>query len=241
MNLDNSFRPENTLGGRLTGTIPERSQTIPPCTFTYVAPGTFSATVTGSYTPAQNTFSASAHAVNSTPGRASFACPPAPPTEVDQAYFTVYEGPMFEDAFRDLRRAPDGSMKSNGERTVSVGPSTCTTSYALTLHGCGENMPEQGRIYAGPGVIPKLYSAPSTDSPAFTSIVPGQRVRYTQTKQANGETWYFIDHFIYKGWALARDFSCGLPIRPPVKPQRIRPEDEINFRGTAAQVAGGRG
>ena len=46
---------------------------------------------------------------------------------------TVYEGPMFRDAFRDLRRQPDGSWKSSGEHTISAGGGTCTTTYSLTL------------------------------------------------------------------------------------------------------------
>jgi hypothetical protein len=40
---------------------------------------------------------------------------------------------MFRDAFRDLRRQPDGSRKSNGENTISAGGGTCTTTYSLTL------------------------------------------------------------------------------------------------------------
>ena len=158
----NRHRPEWTLNGRLTGTIPERRPTIATCSFTYVAPGTFSANVVGSYTPAQNTFSATVYRVNSTPGRASWACP-AGTTEADQPYFAVYEGPLFEDAFRELRRAPDGSLKSNGERTVSVGESTCTTTYALTLYGCGSHMPEHGMIYART-LGGRIHSEPSSNS-----------------------------------------------------------------------------
>jgi hypothetical protein len=235
-------RSDWTLNGRLTGTISERSQTIPPCSFTYVAPGTFSASVHGSYTPAQNTFSASAYGVNSTPGRASFACPQAPAIEVDQAYFTVYEGPMFEDAFRELRREPGGGWKSKGERTVSVGGGTCTTTYALTLHGCGENMPERGTIYAGPGQPPKLYSAPSTDSPVLGSLPGGARVRYTQTRQVNGQTWYFVERATnQKGWGRASDFSCGLPTRPPAKKIILPPEEMGKYEGRAALASAGRG
>jgi hypothetical protein len=235
-------RPDSTLNGTLTGTIPERSQTIPPCSFTYVAPGTFSARVAGSYTPAQNAFSAHVYNVNSTPGRASFACPQAPATEVDQAYFTVYEGPMFEDAFRELRRAPDGSLKSKGERTVSVGASTCTTTYALTLYGCGENMPERGVVYAG-GSHVRVYSAPSADSSILGSLPGGVRIHYAQTRHVNGQTWFFIVHAGQRGWGRASDFSCGLPMRPPVTPRELSPElrELYNQIGTPRPTAAGGG
>jgi hypothetical protein len=124
------------LTGTLAGSIPERVQTIPPCSFTYVAHGTFSAKLVGSYTPGQDTFSVRAIDVQTTPGRASFACSQEHPqerTEIDQGYFTPYEGPMFADAFRDLRRQPDGSRKSSGENTFSAVGGTCTTKYSLTL------------------------------------------------------------------------------------------------------------
>jgi len=120
------------LTGMLVGSIPERKQTIPPCSFKHVAPGTFSAKLVGSYTPGPDTFSAQAVDVRTTPGRASWACPAGSSVQ-DQGFFTVYEGPMFRDAFRDLRRQPDGSRKSNGESTFSSGGGACTTNYSLTL------------------------------------------------------------------------------------------------------------
>ena len=42
---------------------------------------------------------------------------------------------MFRDAFRDLRRQPDGSWKldPDGKQTISAGGGTCTTTYSLTL------------------------------------------------------------------------------------------------------------
>jgi hypothetical protein len=120
------------LTGRLAGSTPERSQTMPTCSFRYVAPGTFSAKLIGSYTSGQDAFSAQAVEVRTTPGRASWTCPAAT-TVTEQAFFTVYEGPMFRNAFRDLRRQPDGSRKSSGENTFSAGGSTCTTTYSLTL------------------------------------------------------------------------------------------------------------
>jgi hypothetical protein len=130
LTLDHDGR--GNLTGTLAGSTPERAQTIPPCSFRYVAPGTFSAKLVGSYTPGQDTFSAQAAEGRTTPGRASFTCPGG--TNVtEQAFFTAYEGPMFRDAFRDLRRQPDGSRKSSGEHTFSAGGTTCTTTYSLTL------------------------------------------------------------------------------------------------------------
>jgi hypothetical protein len=65
---DNGTRhPERTLNGRLDGNTPENMPSAPGCSVTMLAPGTFSAFVTGSYTPVQNTFSASVYRVNSTP------------------------------------------------------------------------------------------------------------------------------------------------------------------------------
>ena len=120
------------LTGTLAGSIPERTQTMPACSFRQVAPGTFSAKLVGSYTPGQDTFSAQAVEVRTTPGRSSFTCPDGTSVH-DQAFFAVYEGPMFRNAFRDLRRQPDGSRKSSGEIPFSAGGGTCTTTYSLTL------------------------------------------------------------------------------------------------------------
>jgi len=120
------------LTGRLVGSTPERKQTIPPCTFAQVAPATFSAKLIGSYTPSQNTFSAQAVEVRTTPGRASFSCP-AGGGVVEHGIYEAYQGPMFKDAFRDLRRQPDGSLKSKGEHTHPAGGGACTTKYSLTL------------------------------------------------------------------------------------------------------------
>jgi hypothetical protein len=130
LTLDDDGR--GNLTGRLAGSTPQRTQTIPTCSFRYVAPGTFSAKLVGSYTSGQDAFSAQAVEVQTTPGRGSWTCQ-AGTTVTDQPFFTVYEGPMFRDAFRDLRRQPDGSLKSDGESTISVAPSTCITNYSLTL------------------------------------------------------------------------------------------------------------
>jgi hypothetical protein len=123
---------QGNLTGTLVGGTPERAQTITPCTMTYVAPGTFSAKLKGSYTPGTQTFSAQAFDGQTTPGRGSFACPYAT-TVNDLNFYTAYESPMFGDAFRSLRRDPDGSLKSSGKNTISVAGSTCTTAYSLTV------------------------------------------------------------------------------------------------------------
>jgi hypothetical protein len=44
------------LTGTLVGSIPERIQTMPTCSFKHVTPGTFSAKLVGSYTPGKDTF-----------------------------------------------------------------------------------------------------------------------------------------------------------------------------------------
>ncbi len=46
---------------------------------------------------------------------------------------TVFEAPMFGDAFRDLRSEPDGRLKSDGEHTFEAGQTSGTTNYSLTL------------------------------------------------------------------------------------------------------------
>ena len=117
------------LTGRLAGSIPQRSMSYPGCSsFVWLTPGTFSARLVGSYTPTQNTFSAQAVDVKNTWGRASYCGHAA-----ESAFAQIHQSPMFGDAFRDLRRQPDGSLKSDGEHTISVSPQTCTTNYSLTL------------------------------------------------------------------------------------------------------------
>jgi hypothetical protein len=123
------------LTGTLTGSTPRRTQTLPSCTMTYIAPGTFSAKLKGSYTPGPETFFVEASEGQTTPGRASFSCTYAN-TVNDLYFYAAYEAPMFREAFRDLRRQPDGSWKliPDGKHTQSAGASTCTTTYSLTLH-----------------------------------------------------------------------------------------------------------
>ena len=194
----------------------------------------------GSYTPAQNTFSATVYRVNSTPGRASWACP-AGTTEADQPYFAVYEGPLFEDAFRELRRAPDGSLKSNGERTVSVGESTCTTTYALTLYGCGSHMPEHGMIYART-LGGRIHSEPSSNSSVIGSPPSGTRMRYTSIRQVDGQSWYYVRPAGRpEGWFSGNQVSCG-PLQPTPPTLRVLPIEEMEkYEGTPGLSSAGRG
>jgi len=70
--------------------------------------------------------------VQTTPGRNLISCLYA--TYEDDARFSaVFEAPMFGEAFRDLRREPDGRLESDGERTFEAGQTSCTTNYSLTL------------------------------------------------------------------------------------------------------------
>ena len=130
LTLDDDGR--GNLTGTLAGSTPERTQTM-PTVLVQVCRARNVQRQAGrvSYVRARHVFSQAVD-VQTTPGRASWACP-AGTTVSDQPFFTVYEGPMFRDAFRDLRRQPDGSLKSDGESTISVAPSTCTTNYSLTL------------------------------------------------------------------------------------------------------------
>jgi hypothetical protein len=121
------------LTGTLVGSVPERKMTMPTCSgYALVTPGTFRAKLLGSYTPAPDRFAVQAVDVQTTHGRATLTCP-AGGSIFEQPFFSAYEGPMFRDAFRDLRRQPDDSRTSTGEITVSVGGGTCTTAYSLRL------------------------------------------------------------------------------------------------------------
>jgi hypothetical protein len=132
LTLDHDGR--GNLTGTLAGSVPERTMIMPSCSsYRLLAPGTFRAKLLGSYTPEPDRFSVQAVDVQTTHGRASLTCPSGGST-FEQAFFSVYEGPMFKDAFRDLRRQPDGGLKTSDERTFSASGGTCTTTYSLTLH-----------------------------------------------------------------------------------------------------------
>jgi hypothetical protein len=125
---------QGNLTGTLAGTVPERTMTQSGCSsYSLLTPGTFRAKLLGSYTPEPARFSVQATEVQTTLGRASISCRGS--YTFEQAYFTVYETPMFRDAFRDLRRQQDGSWKliPDGESNTSTGGATCTTTYSLTL------------------------------------------------------------------------------------------------------------
>ena len=130
LTLDHDGR--GNLTGTLAGTTPEGLPTGPGCSAKVVAPGTFSAKLVGSYTPGQNTFSAQATNVQITQGRVLVTCQLATHENPAPAY-PGYQTPALQNAFCDLRREPDGSLKSKGEHTVRVGNASCTTNYSLTL------------------------------------------------------------------------------------------------------------
>jgi len=214
------------LTGTLAGSTPQRSMSYPGCSsFVWVTPGTFSARLVGSYTPTQNTFSVQAVDVSTTWGRASY-CGPV----VESAFAQIHQSPMFADAFRELRRQPDGSLKSNGEGTVSAGGSTCTTTYSLTLRGfdCLDSLPDKGFVYyTGPG---GAHSGPSTDSPIVGQPPVGGRYVFTgKSSSLNGETWFRV---VVPGlsnwpqveqsapaWVPASAVSCVRPtVPPPARP-----------------------
>ena len=224
LTLDHDGR--GNLTGTLAGSTPERAQTIPSCSVTYVAPGTFSAKLVGSYTPGQDTFSVQAAEGRTTPGRASWACP-AGTTVTDQAFFTAYEGPMFRDAFRDLRRQPDGSRKSSGESTFSAGGGTCTTTYTLTLRGNDCFSPDKGFVYyTGPD---GAHSDPASNSPVVAKPPVGGRLMFTgKTRGLSGETWFQVGkpgsptwpqvERPATAWVPASAVSCVRPTVPVARP-----------------------
>lgn len=120
------------LTGTLAGTTPEGLSIAPRCSAKVLAPGTFSAKLVGSYTPGSGTMSARAVDVQITPGRELVSCPFGSGEKPAPAY-PGYQTPMLQNAFRDLRPEPDGSLKSKGEQTIGLGGSSCTTTYSLTL------------------------------------------------------------------------------------------------------------
>ena len=121
------------LTGTLAGTTPENLSFAPSCSETMLAPGTFSARLVGSYAPVQNTFSAQAIDVKTRGGQKRTVCPTGSHVSDSPSFYHVLEAPMFGAAFRDLRREPDGSLKSKGEQAVGYGNGSCTTNYSLTL------------------------------------------------------------------------------------------------------------
>jgi hypothetical protein len=121
------------LTGTLAGTTPENLSFAPSCSETMLAPGTFSARLVGSYTPGRDTFSVRAVDVRTRGGRKRTVCPAGSHVSDPPSFYHVLEAPMFGYAFRDLRREPDGSLKSKGEQAVGYGNGSCATNYSLTL------------------------------------------------------------------------------------------------------------
>ena len=112
-------RNEKLIGG-FYGSTPQRSQSNPACSsFVLITPGTFSAQLVGTHKPGQNTWSIRATNVRTTPGQASYCG-----TVMESRFFTVYEGPMFADAFRDLAssRTAAGNQAANARFRQAVVP-----------------------------------------------------------------------------------------------------------------------
>ena len=104
------------LTGRLAGSTPQRSMSNPSARSRHGSRPAHSAqSWSGLTRPGRIRFQSKPSTCRTTPGRASSLAPPASASK--SAFFTVYEGPMFGDAFRDLRRQPDGSWKSKMAKT----------------------------------------------------------------------------------------------------------------------------
>jgi hypothetical protein len=202
------------LTGGIHGSTPQRSQSNPACSsFVLVKPGRFGGVLFGSHGPGQNTWSVQAGNVQTIPGQAVYCG-----AVMESRFFTVYEGPMFADAFRDLRRQPDGGWKSSGERTVSAGGSSCTTTYSLTLGPgyCGYG-PDTGGVYAQStthGSVP-IYSEPLPNSSRLASAPNGTRLVYSRAKQVGGQTWFYVaPPGKPAGWVIDKDLACQRPGDP---------------------------
>ncbi len=107
---------------------------------------------------------------------------------------------------------------------------------------CCDNMPERGSLYVGTK-YGRTYSEPSTNSIVVDSLPSGNRVRYTNTAQVNGQTWYYIEPSgREKGWMSGDQLSCTRPAEPP-RPRIIIPFEEGMklFQGTAAHAHAARG
>jgi len=120
---------QGNLTGRMTGQIPQRTWNVPGCPTRFVGPGSFQAKLVGSYTPGSNTFSAQVTESQNTGPRAV----DCGGTTRNMPFYEVHQTPIFRDAFRDLRAAADGSWRSSGERSGSMGGGSYTTRYSLTL------------------------------------------------------------------------------------------------------------
>ncbi len=109
----------------------------------------------------------------------------------------------------------------------------CQTSMCDSPNGkyCGDNMPDKGILYASSGG--PIYSEPSTNSTVVDSPPSGMRLRYTNTTQVNGQTWYYINlPGRAPGWMSGSQVSCTRPVNRPL-PKIILPID------SKPQIGGG--
>jgi hypothetical protein len=225
--------------GTLRGSTPQRSQSNPACSdFVLVTPGTFYGSLYGSHRPGHSTWSVQAGDVRTTPGQAVYCG-----TSMESRFFTVYEGPVFADAFRDLRPEPDGGWKSSGERTFSAGGGTCTTTYSLTLSRgyCGHG-PDRGGVFAQSttGASVTIYSEPSPNSSRLVSAPNGTRLIYRQTKQVGGQTWFYVTPpGKPAGWVIDKDLACRRPGEP--LPLPYYPGDDLPIYRSTPSYGGARG
>ena len=84
---------------------------------------------------------------------------------------------------------------------------------------CGDNAAGTGALYAN-NMSGRMYSEPSTGSDVVGSPPSGTRLRYTDTKQVDGQTWYYIrSPGRANGWMPGKELSCARPQEPP--PTRI--------------------
>ena len=93
----------------------------------------------------------------------------------------------------------------------------CQTSMCDSPHGtyCGDNLPGKGILFARTGG--GIYSEPSTSSTVVDSPPLGFRLRYTNTTQVNGQTWYYIEvSGRAPGWISGSQVSCTRPVNPPL-------------------------
>lgn len=156
-------------------------------------------------------------------------------------------GILAEDAcpryLADPRTSPE-TRRSYYNQVAARGKS-CPTADRVRNSGngifCGENVPGKGWLYAGT-VGGRIYSEPSTSSTVVGSPPSGTRLLYTETKQVDGQTWYYIKSpGRANGWMPGSQLSCTRPVEPPMPKRVISPKDASVFSGRGAQIAGARG
>jgi hypothetical protein len=178
------------------------------------------------------------------PGGGCYICGTLDYVLVEGAYWF---GILAEDAcpryLGDQRASPE-SRRSYYNQVAARGKA-CSTADRVRNSGkgiyCGDNMPGKGTLYAGT-VGGRIYSEPSTNSTLVGSPPSGTRLKYTNTTQVNGETWYYIDSpGRASGWMPGNQLSCIRPVEPPIPKRIIDPKDAGVFSGRGAQIAGARG